>query len=75
MHWASFLAPAFGGQCEVKAGAARRVVGCPQAPTVRFDNGAADPESHANAVRFGGKEGVKYLVCLFRRQPHTVVAD
>jgi hypothetical protein len=50
----------------------RRVVGCPQAAAVRFNDGTADPKPHAEAVRFGGKESIEYLVRLFRGQPTPV---
>ncbi|MEY2395362.1 MAG: hypothetical protein QOF94_1707, partial [Acidobacteriaceae bacterium] len=57
----SFICHGFGGQGETKTCAARRVVGSPQAATMRFDNRAADAKSHAGAVSLGGKEGVKDL--------------
>ena len=57
-----------GGQGELKSCAARRVVGSPQPTPVRFNNGAADPQSHARAVSLGGKERIKDLVRLLRWQ-------
>jgi hypothetical protein len=64
-----------GGQSELKSCAARRIVGSPQAGTVRFNNGAADPQPHARAVSLGGKERIKDLVRLLRWQPHARIAD
>src|SRR5712664_246149 len=71
----SFMYLGFGGQGETKACAARGVVGSPQAAAVRFNNGPADPESHARAVSLGSKERIKDLVRLLRWQPHTAIAD
>jgi len=42
---------------------------------MRFHDGAADPKSHAGAVRFGGKERIKNLVRLLRGQAHASIAD
>jgi hypothetical protein len=39
-----------GGQGEAKNCVARRIVGSPQASSVRFNNGPADRQSHARAV-------------------------
>ena len=50
---------------------ARRIGASPQAAAMRFHDGAADAKSHAGAVNFGGKEGIKDLVHLLRRQPHA----
>src|ERR1035438_1386184 len=55
-----------GEQGELQSCAARRIVGSPQAAAVRFNNGAADPQSHARAVSLGGKERIKDLVRLLR---------
>src|SRR5258706_8347792 len=44
------------GQSELKGCAPPGVAGGPQAAAVRFNNGAADPQSHARAVSLGGKE-------------------
>src|ERR1700730_3413376 len=71
---ASFLRLDFGVQGEVKTCAARRVAGSPQAATMRFNDGAADPKSHASAVRFGGKERIEDLVRLLG-QPNASIAD
>ena len=57
----------FDGQRQAKARATRRIVGSPQAAAMRFNDGAADSKSHAGAVRFGGKEGIKDLARLLRR--------
>src|SRR5260370_585970 len=65
----------FGRYCETKSCATRMVVGSPQAAVVRFNDGAADPQSHARAVRLGGKEGSKDLVRLLRWQPHAGITD
>ena len=42
---------------------------------MRFNDGAADGQSHADPMRLGGKEGVEDLVRLLRRQPHAGIAD
>ena len=42
---------------------------------MRFNDGAADGQSHTGAVRLRRKEGTKDLVRLLRRQPHTGIAD
>ena len=59
----------------MKSRAARSVVGCPQAAAMRFNDGAADPKSHAGAVILGGKERIKDLVRLLRWQTHTGITD
>src|SRR5882672_10909066 len=71
----SFKRLDFDGKCHVKACAARRVVGSPQAAAMRFNDGTADAKSHARAVRFGGKEGIKDLVGLLWRQPYATISD
>jgi hypothetical protein len=58
-----------GRQGETKACSARGVVSSPQAPTMRFDDGAADAKLHAGTVRLGGKEGVEDLVRLLPGKP------
>ena len=63
------------GQAEVKAGAGWRVGGGPQAATMRFNDGAADGQTHTSAVRLGSKERVKNLVCLLPGQPDAGIAD
>src|ERR1700758_5293174 len=42
---------------------------------MRFNNGAAHPQSHADSVSLGGKESVKDLVRLLWREPHACIAD
>jgi hypothetical protein len=42
---------------------------------VRSNNGAADPQSYTRAVRFGGKECIKDLVCLLRWKPDAGISD
>ncbi len=42
---------------------------------MRFHDGAADTKSHACAITLGGKERIKYLVRLLRRQTHAGIAD
>src|ERR1700733_5607120 len=42
---------------------------------MRFNDGATDPKSHAEAMSFSGKEGVKDLVRLFRGQSQTRIND
>src|SRR5205807_2186861 len=58
---ASFVRLGFDRQGEVEACAARRVVGSPQAATMRFNDGAADPKSHAGPMRFRGKDRITSL--------------
>jgi hypothetical protein len=38
-----------------------------------LDDGTADAKSHADAMRFSGKEGIEYPVYLVRGNPHTCV--
>jgi len=71
----SFVRLGFDWQGEVKARAVRRVVGGPQAAAMRFNDGAADPQSYAGAMRLRGKERIKDLVRLTRRQAHTSITD
>ncbi len=54
-------------QTEMKCCAAFRVRCSPQAAAVRFDDGAADGESHTGPSNLGGKERVENLVLLVRR--------
>ena len=42
---------------------------------MRFHDGAADPKSHAGAVRLGGKERIEDLIRLLRGQTHAGIAD
>src|ERR1700682_48925 len=65
----------FDGESEMKTCPAGRVVGSPQAAAMRFNDGAADPKSHAGAVSLSGKEGIEDLVRLLRGQPNAGVAD
>jgi hypothetical protein len=65
----------FGGKAEVKACAARRSIGSPQAAAVRFHDGTADPKAHAGAVRLGGKKGIKDLVRLLMGKSHSSIAN
>src|ERR1700733_11851003 len=64
-----------GGQCELKNCAARRIAGSLQAAAVRFNDGEANPQSHAGAVSLGGKECIKDLVRLLRWQTHAGIND
>ena len=70
-----FVGRDHGGQSELKRCAARGIADSPQAASVRFNNGAADPESHARAVGLGGKERIKELVRLLRGQIHAGLAS
>src|SRR2546425_6675172 len=45
----------FSGKNDVKTCAARRVVGSPQAAAMRFNDGAADRQSHTGAMRLRRK--------------------
>src|SRR5947207_11375242 len=71
----SFVGLAFGGKGETKACAARRIVGSPQAAAMRFNDGAADGQSHTGAMPLGGKESIEDLVRVLRRQPYPCIAD
>ena len=51
------------------------VSGRPQPAAVRLHDGTADGQSHAAALRLGGKERRKDLIHLLRRQPHALVTD
>jgi hypothetical protein len=42
---------------------------------MRFNDGAADGQTHTGAMRLGGKEGMEDLVRLPRRQSHAGIAD
>jgi hypothetical protein len=42
---------------------------------VRFNNGAADPQSHAGAIGLGGKECIKYVIYLLRWKSHAGIGD
>ena len=55
------------GQRELKRYTRPGVGGGPQTATVRLDDGAADGQSHAGAVRLGRKERIEDLLCLLRR--------
>src|SRR6202035_4337604 len=65
----------FGGKGKVKACAAWRIIGNPQAAAMRFHDGAADPKSRASAVRLRGKERIKDLVRLLNRKPKAGIAN
>jgi len=55
----------FAGQGELKRCAPTGVCDGPQAAAMRFDDGTADGQSHAGALRFGGEEGIEDLLRLF----------
>jgi hypothetical protein len=42
---------------------------------MRLNNGTADRQSHAAALRFSRKEGIENLVGFFRRQSYAGIAD
>src|SRR5229473_4032096 len=65
----------FGRESEMKTCPARRVVGSPQAATMRFNDRAADPQPHTGALNLRSEECIKDLVCLLRRQSHAGIAD
>lgn len=65
----SFVTLDFGRQRESKTCASRRVADSPQSPTMRFNDGAADPQAHASAVRLGCKKRIEYLVRPLRGKP------
>src|SRR5260370_21973711 len=64
-----------GRQNQVKACAARRVVGGPQAAVMRFNDGTADGQSHTGPVNLRGKKRIEDLVRLLRGQPYAGIAD
>src|SRR5437588_12101459 len=47
----------------------------PQPAAMRLHDGTADGQSHAAALRLGGKERRKDLIHLLRWQPHTRITD
>src|SRR6516162_8498387 len=51
------------------------VGGGPQATAVRFDNRPTDGQSHAGALRFGGKERLEDLFRLFLVLSHPRIDD
>src|SRR5580700_1359317 len=61
----------FSGKGEVKGCTAGRVGGSPQAPAVRFQDGTADPESHAGPLRLGSKKRIKDLIRVLWREAHA----
>src|SRR5260370_40325695 len=65
----SFIGLGFGGESEMKTCSARRVVGGPQAATMRFNARAADTESHTDSLDLRCKRCINDLVRLLRRQP------
>src|SRR5881227_3500465 len=69
-----FMAVGFGRKGEVKDCTPGRVGGGPYASAMRFDDGAADPESHASPLRFGGEKCVEDLLGLLRWESHACIA-
>src|SRR5256885_6093912 len=63
------------GQSEMKTCAPFRVCGGPQTAAMRFDDGAADWESHTGTMRFRSKECAKYLFGLLRWQSNPRITD
>src|SRR6266849_81137 len=49
----------FGGESEIETCAPRRVVGSPQVAAVRFNDGAADGQSHTGSMKLRGKERIE----------------
>src|SRR5260370_25867749 len=64
----------FARQSEPKGCAARAIGRRPQSAAMRLDNGPADRQSHARALRLGGKECIKDLVRLVCGQPRARIA-
>src|SRR4029077_17568375 len=52
-----------------------RIVLRPQPAAMRFDDGAADGEAHAQPVAFGGVKGLKNLVEAIPRQTGATIAN
>jgi hypothetical protein len=73
----SLLSLGFAGQGEAKTCTAQRAVGSlsPQVPAMRFNDRAADGQSHTGPVRLRGEERIKDLLRLLRGQPHASIAD
>ena len=42
---------------------------------MRFDDGAANRQSHAGPIKLSGEECIENLVRLLRRQPHASISD
>src|SRR5467141_2814898 len=62
-------------QCEMKGGSSCIIGRGPQPAVMRLHNGTADGQSHAAALRLGGKERRNDLVHLLHWQPHPRVTD
>src|SRR5438067_10896654 len=69
-----FMAVGFGRKGEVKDCTPGRVGGGPYASALRFDDGAAAPESHASPSPFGGETCVEELLGLLRWESHACIA-
>src|SRR5215510_14049487 len=64
----------FRWQRELKGGTSSRVGGRPQAAAMGFDNGAADGQPHAGALRLGGKERRENLLGIPNGKPNARIA-
>src|SRR5882724_6956667 len=53
----------------------RSVVRSPQATAMRFNDRAADRQSHAGPMKLGSKERIEDLIRLLRGQPHSDIAN
>src|SRR5882724_11904625 len=62
-------------QGEMKSCAPSTVGACPQLPAMRLHNRTADGQTHAAALRLGGKERRKDVIHLLYWQPHARVTD
>src|SRR6516162_3356920 len=60
---------------ELKRCTRPRVGACPQTAAVRFDYRPANRQSHASALRFGRKKGIKNLLSLVWTQPHSSIGN
>src|SRR6516225_11163674 len=60
---------------ELKRCTRHRVGACPQTAAVRFDYRPANRQSHASALRFGRKKGIKNLLSLVWTQPHSSIGN
>ena len=70
-----FRRPDLNWQTEMKARAASVVCCRPEAATVGFNDGLADRQTHAAAMRLGCKEGVENLVNVLVWQAYASVTD
>src|SRR5580704_8240735 len=69
----SYTRSATGFESEAEDGAAPQSVVRPQSATLCLDDGAANCQSQAQALRLGGDEGLKDALQLFRRNAMATI--